>query len=541
MSQKIEGQNYPKMIEDQIKKITPRENIDTSIKEQWTHLDIGTSTFITCVIIFCICFNYLIPKSSKNTYIALIISTCITFIFPLSWIMSITNYPDKNTKYYVLSCLFLGIIFELVALIMTCVTTDRETSRLKKMNKDLSPQDLANDPKYTVSPTIVENNQKIYILFTSTIVLMIASISTYFYDEVTTEKMMISKGVRMKPSSDMGTNMHWWLTFLYEKANELDDWWHSFMEIIQIPAMMKLFLLFVIGFLTTFFIFADVNIVSRPSLDKPVNPDDYENETSLPNTDSPLKQDGIFLLYGKTPAPKRKSIVKVRYLPNTYTPEAYSDINLFVLLIFFTSLMASIIMNVTLSFLSKFISVFNTVNNLIASILSFGICFIFLYFYFPKGSNMTLLYLLITFVFAILATPCAIMIIEILLLLLFQTSISKLNGWVWIIFIVLFILTWMLTFNLNSIIFDSSNYIDNIDTNSNVLQIFTVILIALAVGWFFGISFHFDVFSFLFVLAFTPLKYVVKIFAPIAILLLSIIQVYLASNSARINANLTDG
>jgi hypothetical protein len=144
-------------------------------------------------------------------------------------------------------------------------------------------------------------------------------------------------------------------------------------------------------------------------------------------------------------------------------------------------------------------------------------------------------------VFAILATPFAIMIIEIFLLLLFQTSISKIQGWVWLLFIVLFILTWMLTFNLNSVIFNSSNYIDNIDTNSNVLQIFTVILIALTVGWFVGISFHFDVFSFLFILAFTPLKYVVKVFAPITILLLSIIQVYLASNSARINSNLTDG
>ena len=259
MSQKIEGMNYPKMIEDQIKKITPRENIDTSIKEQWMHLDIGTSTFITCIIVFSICFNYLIPKSSKNRYIALIISTCVTFIFPLSWMMSIANYPDKNTKYYILSCLFLGIIFELVALIMTCVTSDREKNRLIKMNKDLSPQDLANDPKYTVSPTIIDNDQKIYILFTSTIVLMVASISTYFYDEVTTEKMIISKGVRMKPASIMGTNMHWWLTFFYEKANDLDDWWHSFMEIIQIPAMMKLFLLFAIGFLATFFIFTDIN------------------------------------------------------------------------------------------------------------------------------------------------------------------------------------------------------------------------------------------------------------------------------------------
>jgi len=532
---------FPKIIEDSINKITPKENIDTSIQEQWNHLDIGTSTFIACIIVYCICFNYLIPKSSKVTYTALIISACITSIFPLSWITSMIQYPNKNTKFYVVFCLFIGIVFQLVALIMTCFTNDREKNRINKLNEDLSPGDLATNPKYTVSPNIVNNTQNIYILFTTTIVLMIASISTFFYDEVTTEKEMLAKGLNLTPASVMGSNMYWWLTFFYEKAYHLDEWWHSFVEFIPVPTIMKMFVLFGVGFVIAFFIFTDVNILKIPSADPTIDPEDYVNETSLPNTKSPLKQNGIFLLYGKKPAPTIKPLVHVRYIQNSLTPESYSNINLFVLLIFFTSLMISMIVSFLLSITSKFVSFFNTINSMIISILSFGISFVFLYFYFPEGSNMVLLYLLLTFVFALLASPVVLMFIEIFSLLLFGTSISQLNGWGWVMITVLFILTWVLTFNQNSKIFNSSNYINNIDTNSSVLQLFIVILIALTVGWFTGLSFHFNVFSFLFVIAFTPLKYVIKIFAPITILLLSIIQVYLASESAKINVKLTDG
>ena len=88
--------------------------------------------------------------------------------------------------------------------------------------------------------------------------------------------------------------------------------------------------------------------------------------------------------------------------------------------------------------------------------------------------------------------------------------------------------------NSSNVVYNNNKIIDkNIaDNNANVLQLFTVLLIAMTVGWFFGLSFHFDVFTFLFVLVFTPIKYVLKIFGPITILALTIVQVILASNSS---------
>jgi hypothetical protein len=114
----------PNFIETALAKIAPKINIDTSIKQQWSHLDVGTAVFVTCIIVFSICFSYLIPRSYNSEYvyniqfIALIIALCFTFIFPLSWVSSIVNYPTRNTQYYILVCIFVGIIFQFTALLM---------------------------------------------------------------------------------------------------------------------------------------------------------------------------------------------------------------------------------------------------------------------------------------------------------------------------------------------------------------------------------------------------------------------------------------
>ena len=149
---------FPSFIENTMAKITPKTNIDTSPKEQWSHLDIGTASFVTCIIVFCVCFSYLIPNSSEIKFIALIISLCITFVFPLSWISSVINYPDRNTKYYILVCVFVGVIFEFVALLMTFLTTNVAQERARDRNKDLSQADIEADKIVKVSPFILENN-----------------------------------------------------------------------------------------------------------------------------------------------------------------------------------------------------------------------------------------------------------------------------------------------------------------------------------------------------------------------------------------------
>ena len=115
---------FPKIVEETMDKIAPKTNVDTSTAQQWSHLDIGTASFVTCIILFSICFSYLIPRSSKVKFIALIVALCITFIFPLSWVSSAINYPERNTQYYILVCIFIGVIFQFTSLLMTFLTTN---------------------------------------------------------------------------------------------------------------------------------------------------------------------------------------------------------------------------------------------------------------------------------------------------------------------------------------------------------------------------------------------------------------------------------
>ena len=314
---------FPSVIGETIDKITAKESMNTSTDEQWTHLDVGTASFITCIVLFCVCFSYLIPKDSNIKFIALVVALCITFLFPLSWVTSIVQYPDKPTKYYVLVCLFIGIIFEFVTLLMTTLTTNVAQNRADNENKNLSAEDISAGNTYGISPFILSNNETIYALFTTTVTLMIGCIATYFYDEVTIEKQQIENGMNIQPGSTMGTNIQWWMSFVYNRTNDLDTWWHETVNMLPLPAIVKMFLLFSIGFLMIFFIFVNVTLFQAPPPEQPDNEDDYTFDSSMnintskPNTTSPLMQNGVYLLYGQKPAPVSARKITVNYLPNT--------------------------------------------------------------------------------------------------------------------------------------------------------------------------------------------------------------------------------
>lgn len=177
---------FPSVIENTLNRIAPKQNIDTSTKQQWSHLDIGTATFVMCIIAFSICFSYLIPASYNSPevyniqFIALIVALCFTFIFPLSWVSSTIEYPDRNTKYYILVCLFVGIILEFVSLLMTMFTNNSAQTQAKEYNANLNPEDIESKKMVVVTPSIIVNNQYIYKLFTTTIVLMIGCVATFF-------------------------------------------------------------------------------------------------------------------------------------------------------------------------------------------------------------------------------------------------------------------------------------------------------------------------------------------------------------------------
>jgi hypothetical protein len=436
---------------------------------------------------------------------------------------------------------------------MTTLTTNVAQNRAANANNNLSAEEISSGNIYNVSPFILKNNDIIYALFTTTTVLMIGCVATYFYDEVTIEKQLLQNGVNIEPGSTMGTNIQWWMSFFYNRTNDLDTWWHETINMLPFPPIIKMFLLFVFGFLMMFFIFVDVTLFQAPAPEQGNSEDDYTYDasmninTSKPNTNSPLMQNGIYLLYGQKPAPVSARKVTVNYLPNTFTPSEY-NIDLPGLLSFFMTFLICILIvpvlygiNTVLGYFNAnvFDSLFYPIPIFILLVVTFLLCFLLFYFYFPEDGTMDMIYFLITFVFSILAAPFFIMILEIIFTC-FGNSLSKTN-WGWFLLISSVVLIWWFTFDNRYSIFDLNNTIQGDENNSSVLQILTVFLIALTVGWFFGLSFHFDMFSFLFTLIFAPIKYTLNTLGPIGILGLTITQIILASANANKQGKTTLG
>jgi MFS family permease len=295
-----------------------------------------------------------------------------------------------------------------------------------------------------------------------------------------------------------------------------------------------------------FFIFVDVNIYTVKPTENPTNKDDYITDkkgnpvTSFPNTSSPLMQNGIRLLENKN-APVMYPNLQVKYLPKKF--DNVYDIDYFVLLVFFTALMLSILFFTLLVFINMFLPFLNPLISIVSSIIGFALSFCLLYFYYPKENQIILLYILITFVFSLLSAPVALMVFEIFTLLFTKKSISQYGnlGWYLLVIILAIILGYMIPAAFTTDIFNVNNILTGTSNNSNTIQLITVFLIAMTVGWFFGLSFHFEMFSLLFVIAFTPMKYVVKVFAPITILGLTITQIILASNASNQQSKVTEG
>lgn len=539
-------------IKNIINKIAPTENLDTSTKKQWEHLDLGTAIFATCIILFSILFSYLIPSTSNIKYIAIVIALIVTFIFPLSWITSMIQYPNRNSKFYVLICLFLGIIFEFVTLLLSVLTHRVVEQRSKEYNDKRTQEEINQGKHYDESDLLYNNNKLIYKLFTATTVLMIGCIGVFFYDAVEHEQMLIENGAPIKPASTMGTNIHWWLSFFYEKANEIDSWWHSTTDMFELPAVYKMFSLFAIGFLTVFFIFVKITFPFRDpkttSTDLAEDPIDYINGTSLPNTKSPLKQNGINLIPGQKAAPSNKPSIYVRYLPDNLFPDSYDKINVFVLVVFCLSLLCFLVVSGVLTAINMYVKPLNGWINFFTGIAAFIVPFMSLFFAYGKDPESGFKILAILFLFvvtiSILVGPVAYMVID-MLLAWFQTSISSITyGFGWLVLLILMFVVGLIFYyegKSATLIYNTDKTIHGLKDNSNIFQLFTAILISLTAGWFLGLSFHYNMISLLFVLVFTPMKYALKWFGPISILVLSIYQIVIASNSANRTGKVTDG
>jgi len=159
-----------------------------------------------------------------------------------------------------------------------------------------------------------------------------------------------------------------------------------------------------------------------------------------------------------------------------------------------------------------------------------------LYIYLPNNywNKIILFVFLISIVLGILGAPVIYMCIDVILLFFQKSQIKYFGNYSWFLLILYFIITCFIPYMVIK---------DNYNLVSNTLnqKIFAASLIALTVGWFFGLSFHFDVISFLFVIVTVPIKFIVKTFGPVTVLALGITEVVLSSGSLNMQGKVTDG
>lgn len=268
----------------------PEKIIKTENLEENAHLDIGIISFLSWIGLYIVCFVFLFQ--SKTEYLAWIFAVIVKFLFPITWIMDVMEYPMSNYKGYMLGCIVVGFVLELVALIITLITNSITQSRLKDyQNKKDNKDDREGEKQRTIydelnnffSGLLAEiisfpywlasylrgsnntsgkfSNKDFYVndrigffneiikkLFTTTAVLLIAVVTNYFVDEVN-----IEQDRKENPHSEMGSNIHWWISLIPVKLEQFDIFWQKMIAAIGIDPFFKFFCLFCIGFCAFFF------------------------------------------------------------------------------------------------------------------------------------------------------------------------------------------------------------------------------------------------------------------------------------------------
>jgi hypothetical protein len=267
----------------------PEKNFKPEDLETNAHLDIGTVSFLSWIGLYIVCFVYLFQSNTE--YLAWIFSLIVNVLFPITWMMDVMEYPISNYKIYMLGCVIVGFIIELVALIITLITNSKVQSNIKKNQNDKDRENTDSGENKTiydefnnffsgllaeiisfpywftsywrgnkntstkfaktdfyVNSRIGFFNEIIKKLFTTTAVLSIAVVANYFLDEVN-----IEHDRKENPHSEMGSNIHWWISLVPVKVEQFDVFWQKIIAAIGMDPFFKFFCLFCIGFCSFFF------------------------------------------------------------------------------------------------------------------------------------------------------------------------------------------------------------------------------------------------------------------------------------------------
>jgi hypothetical protein len=449
-------------------------------------------------------------------------------------VKEVFKYDLNVYNKYTLVCLGLTVIFGFVALLLILLTNGIVLTREKEM-KDANPDKI---DKIQVSPTIEHNHYLNRTLFVTTTVTSWALLFMFFYDAVDKEKKVgLSK--EKQTDSKLGENIYWLLGFIPEKLRQFDTFWHSIFKDLPIDPIVKMFLLFSVGFLAFFFIpFIKV----------------YKRE--LTETEKHIY-----------PPPQRPTLIEVVNFPTIFN--ANNDPNTRIdypgMAAFFVSLMSSILV---------FLILFFAVNTVIpgkmsfvtSSVISFVVFLILLISlllnkkslgdenkFNAKNTDHTtnqyttklLLFLVITFTFGLFSAPVVTMIGEIILRMFNYSSINPLRKlsssnsiWFWLIFLILpFLTIWFTLFfvgTYDTCGMDSSDATCpwfGTDNNKN-FKILMIALLSVLVGWFFAFSPYFYMFYGLWGFVMSMIRHLLYIVGPIGILGISISEVILANKAA---------
>lgn len=550
--------------------LTEKVYLKENLLDNYIHLDIFTGSFFTGIILIIICIVYLFKTNTE--YLSLIFGLVLLVALPFTWLINFIKSSNSEYKLYSSICLFFGILFNFTAILIVILYTTRLNNNIKeyKANQVLEPESGQTPGKFHINQVIIDNSQKIKILFTTNLVLSIGIILNFFVYEG--EKF---KNGKTNIETNMSKNIYWWYDTIEKRITYVDNFITNIIHYIPINGFLKMFLLFCIGFLSFFFSFFVK--LKTTFVDKSISDPYVQN----------LINEFGYGLKGIYPATNYDIVNFPNILVETAGPvdfAALSSVFLSFLVIIIFYFLYLLIKN--FSFLQPLLtSVSNrfstSANSSFSTFIIFCVFFLinFLALYYGNlssshklGGNPNItssniisqnyILLLLCFVFSLLGTPVVFMVFE-LISRIFNISLASdlitliiaktcntdkyCNYRAYFALGLLLISFFGLLFG---IFFYGANFdgkkmghwLSN-DGNNNQIKLFAVLILSLLVGWIFALHLKFNMFSFIYQSIILSSRMILFVFAPLTLLALSITQIVIAYLSWKIVGDpvITDG
>ena len=454
-----------------------------------------TGAFFTITILLIINFVFLFKKNTS--YISWIFGFVLFVLYPFTWIEELLKHSkyinssatDTKVLYWgTIVSILIAIILEITTLIIVIMTNDYFRKKNGDEKKD-EPDEPEKENAKNENKMIDQNTSNVKIMFVTTVALIMGMVINLFIvlSKTSSNDTELS---RLKT----GDSINQIVNFIPSKIDEFEKAWIGTLNLIRAPQLLKAFFLFCGGFLIPFF-----TIFVKVSKDT-------------------LHYDVFF------------------------PPVFHTDIKSPVYFVFLALMLSSAV-----TFLATwlaytvipFISSQSTLVNFcakITGIVSFILCnVLFNIEYPPKKYVMEYIYILISFCFAVLATPITFGVLD-LFARLFNKSLvydeNKIRNTANVILFSIFVSYWL------GIFLGGKAWIT--DLNNKKLRMIIVTIICMTIGMFFAFSSYYEVFTNLLSVILFFVRTTVKYLGPPAIISLTASQIYLANKSFHHKNRTTD-